>query len=35
MGVEPSTETVSGAYDHAAAESCFATLECEQINRRS
>jgi hypothetical protein len=35
MGVEPSMETMCGAYDHAAAERCFATQECELINRRT
>ena len=35
MGVKPSTGTVGDAYDNAMAESFFATLECELINRRS
>ena len=34
MGVRPSTGTVSDAYDNAMAESFFATLECELIDRR-
>ena len=35
MGVKPSMGTVGDAYDNAMAESFFATLECELINRRS
>lgn len=35
MGVKPSTGTVGDAYDNAMAESFFATLECELIDRRS
>ena len=35
MGVRPSTGTVGDAYDNAMAESFFATLECELIDRRS
>jgi putative transposase len=35
MGVRPSMGTVGDAYDNAMAESCFATLECELIDRRS
>jgi hypothetical protein len=35
MGVRPSMGTVGDAYDNAMAESFFATLECELINRRS
>ena len=35
MGVQPSMGTVGDAYDNAMAESFFATLECELINRRS
>jgi putative transposase len=34
MGVRPSMGTVGDAYDNAMAESFFATLECELINRR-
>ena len=35
MRVKPSMGTVGDAYDNAMAESFFATLECELINRRS
>jgi putative transposase len=35
LGVRPSRGTVGDAYDNAMAESCFATLECERIDRRS
>ncbi len=35
MGVKPSMGSVGDAYDNAMAESFFATLECELINRRS
>ncbi len=35
MGVCPSTGSVGDAYDNAMAESFFATLECELIERRS
>lgn len=35
MGVKPSMGTVGDAYDNAMAESFFATLEFELINRRS
>ena len=35
MGVKPSMGTVGDAYDNAMAESLFASLECELINRRS
>jgi putative transposase len=35
MGVQPSMGTVGDAYDNAMAESFFATLECELIDRRS
>jgi putative transposase len=35
MGVKPSMGAVGDAYDNAMAESFFATLECELINRRS
>lgn len=35
MGVRPSMGTVGDAYDNAMAESFFANLECELINRRS
>lgn len=35
MGVRPSMGTVGDAYDNAMAESFFATLECELIERRS
>jgi putative transposase len=35
MGVTPSMGSVGDAYDNAMAESFFATLECELINRRS
>lgn len=35
MGVRPSMGTVGDAYDNAMAESVFASLECELIERRS
>ena len=35
MGKRPSIGTVGDAYDNAMAESFFASLECELINRRS
>jgi len=35
MGVRPSMGTVGDAYDNAMAESFFASLECELINRRT
>ena len=35
MGVRPSMGNVGDAYDNAMAESFFATLECELIDRRS
>ena len=35
MGVRPSRGAVGSAYDNAMAESFFATLECELIDRRS
>jgi putative transposase len=35
MGVRPSMGTVGDAYDNAMAESLFATLECELIDRRT
>jgi putative transposase len=35
MGVRASMGTVGDAYDNAMAESFFATLECELIDRRS
>jgi putative transposase len=35
LGVRPSRGTVGDAYDNAMAESFFATLECERIDRRS
>ena len=35
MGVKPSMGTVGDAYENAMAESFFASLECELINRRS
>ena len=35
MGVRPSMGTVGDAYDNAMAESFFATLECELIERRT
>jgi putative transposase len=35
MGVRPSMGTVGDAFDNAMAESFFATLECELIDRRS
>ena len=35
MGVRPSMGTVGDAYDNAMAESFFATLECELVDRRS
>jgi putative transposase len=34
MGVKPSMGSVGDAYDNAMAESFFATLECELLNRR-
>ena len=34
-GVRPSMGSVGDAYDNAMAESFFATLECEQLDRRS
>ena len=34
MGVRPSMGTVGDAYDNAMAESFFASLECELIDRR-
>lgn len=34
MGVRPSMGSVGDAYDNAMAESFFATLECELLNRR-
>lgn len=35
MNVKPSMGTVGDAYDNAMAESFFASLECERIDRRS
>ncbi|MEJ3619795.1 IS3 family transposase, partial [Brachymonas wangyanguii] len=35
MGVRPSMGSVGDAYDNAMAESFFASLECELVNRRS
>ena len=35
MGVRSSMGTVGDAYDNAMAESVFASLECELIERRS
>ena len=35
MGAKPSMGTVGDAYDNAMAESFFACLECERINRHS
>jgi hypothetical protein len=35
MGVRPSTGRVGDAYDNAMAESFFASVECELIERRS
>ncbi len=35
MGMRPSMGTVGDAYDNAMAESFFAALECELIDRRS
>jgi putative transposase len=35
MGVRPSMGTVGDAYDNAMAESFFASLECELLDRRS
>ena len=35
MGVRPSMGSVRDAYDNAMAESFFASLECELLNRRS
>ena len=35
MGVHPSTGSVGDCYNNAMAESFFATLECELIDRRS
>jgi putative transposase len=34
LGVRPSRGTVGDAYDNAMAESFFATVECELIDRR-
>src|SRR5512134_2908487 len=34
MGVRPSMGTVGDAYDNAMAESFFASLECELLDRR-
>jgi putative transposase len=34
LGVRPSMGSLGDAYDHAMAESFFATLECELIERR-
>ena len=34
MGVRPSRGAVGSAYDNAMAESFFATLECELLDRR-
>ena len=34
IGVRPSMASVGDAYDNAMAESFFATLECELLNRR-
>jgi putative transposase len=35
LGVRPSRGTVGDAYDHAMAESFFATPECERLDRRT
>lgn len=35
MGVQPSMGTVGDAYDNAMAESFFASLECELIDRKT
>ena len=35
MGIRPSMGTVGDTYDNATAESFFATLECELIDRRN
>jgi putative transposase len=35
LGVRPSMGSVGDAYDNAMAESFFASLECELIDRRS
>jgi putative transposase len=35
LGVRPSMGSVGDAYDNAMAESFFASLECELLNRRS
>ena len=35
LGVRPSRGTVGDAYDNAMAESFFATLECERLDRRT
>src|SRR5271156_5660607 len=35
MGVVPSVGSVGDAYDNAMAESFFASLECELVDRRS
>lgn len=35
LGVRPSRGTVGDAYDNTMAESFFATLECERIDRRT
>ena len=34
MGVRPSNSTAGDAYDNEMADSFFATLECELIDRR-
>ncbi len=34
VGVQPSRGSVGNAYDNAMAESFFATLECEMLDRR-
>lgn len=35
LGVRPSMGIVGDAYDNATAESCFASLECEPVDRKS
>lgn len=35
LGVRPSMGSVGDAYDNAMAESCFASLECELLDRRT
>lgn len=35
VGVRPSMGSVGDAYDNATAASCFASLECEMVDRKS